>query len=75
MAEKAGSRLGVYQPLKKMPKDPPHEFFSRTRNARHVKSMRPSELAVLCYAHYDGRSQIKQSKVRKPQAEVMQRLS
>ena len=71
-----GSRFGCYSPLKKRPDVPPAEFFKRhTRNRRQTKSMRPSELAVLCYAHFDGRSSLNQQSEKEPQSDVMQRLA
>lgn len=58
MAEKPGGGFGCYSPLKKRPAMPPSEFFKRYRNHRQAKSqnLKPKELAVLCYGHFDGRS-------------------
>lgn len=58
------SGFGCYSPLKKRPGMPPSEFFkvhdNSSRNNKRVaaKSMKPKELAMLCYGHFDGRSNL-----------------
>ena len=57
MTDKGNNKgFGCYAPLKKRPGIPPAQFFGQNR--KQTKSMRPSELAHLCYSNLDGRSQI-----------------
>lgn len=76
MTESKG--FGCYSPLRKRPAMPPSEFFRRyRRNDQQSKSMKPKDLAELCYGHYDGtnRSQMKKKSDRDPQDVAMIRLS
>ena len=59
---KTDKRFGGYEPIKKRPAITPTEFFKKQGNGKHVESMKPLELAELCYSHFDGRSQLKQEK-------------
>ena len=66
MATRSDS-CGKYSPLKKRPAIPPEEFFKQ-KGGYNIKSayLKPRELAVLCYAHFDGRSNLKQKTNREP---------
>ena len=59
---------GCYSPLKKRPSLPPSEFF---KESKAKISMKPKDLAVMNYAHFDGRSNLASNpQVREPQHKV-----